>query len=113
MAKFSVGQYLTFTPASDYGYGLPILKITGVSSTSYTFTIIKSISIWESQGWTTGYTKTSPFSDIDPYYQVTTYSEGPNIELDLTGLTGWLPMSPEKGPPLPQKFGIYWPWYKP
>jgi hypothetical protein len=25
----------------------------------------------------------------------------------------WYPMPPDEGPPLPQKFKIYWPWYKP
>lgn len=27
-------------------------------------------------------------------------------------ISNWLPMSPEKGPPLPEFLGIYWPWYK-
>ena len=25
----------------------------------------------------------------------------------------WLPMEPQKGPPLPKSLQIYWPWYKP
>ena len=28
-------------------------------------------------------------------------------------LEDWLPMEPEKGPPLPKFLDIYWPWYKP
>lgn len=27
-------------------------------------------------------------------------------------LEDWLPMEPDKGPPLPRVLGIYWPWYK-
>ncbi|GAI34271.1 unnamed protein product [marine sediment metagenome] len=28
-------------------------------------------------------------------------------------LEDWIPMEPQKGPPLPRHFEIYWPWYKP
>jgi hypothetical protein len=28
-----------------------------------------------------------------------------------TDFSVWLPMPPMEGPPLPQKFAIYWPWY--
>lgn len=28
-------------------------------------------------------------------------------------LEDWMPMEPDKGPPLPRFLGIYWPWYKP
>ena len=33
---------------------------------------------------------------------------------DLLGyeLEEWMPMPPDKGPPLPRFLGIYWPWYK-
>jgi len=27
-------------------------------------------------------------------------------------LKQWLPMPVTKGPPLPKRFGVYWPWYK-
>lgn len=38
---------------------------------------------------------------------------GPPIEIPEFTLENWMPMEPQKGPPLPSFLGIYWPWYKP
>ena len=111
MAKFSVGDEITFQKRYGEGTGYPVLKITAVGSSTYTTTVIKLTPYAEqSMGWQLGKTFTMSMSILDTYYEVTNY--GGETGIDLSGTQGWLPMSPEKGPPLPQKFGIYWPWYK-
>ena len=32
--------------------------------------------------------------------------------ISVPELEGWMPMPPQKGPPLPLLLGIYWPWYE-
>ena len=103
MAKFSVGDEITFKKMYGEGTGYPVLKITAVGSSTYTTTPIKLTPYAESSmGWVLGKTYTMSMSTLDTYYEVPNHS----------GETGWAPMSPEKGPPFPARFNIYWPWYK-
>jgi len=37
----------------------------------------------------------------------------PSFDLEGFKLEDWLPQEPNQGPPLPESWNIFWPWYKP
>jgi hypothetical protein len=121
MAKFSVGQFIEMVPSMQSqmypGFGDLIYDVVAVGTTTYTLEVVKIDTSWVNYykqltpnlNISVGYESSVSQSNIDPYYQVASYN---TTTTTTSGISDWLPMPPNEGPPLPRKFNIYWPWYK-
>lgn len=101
MAKFNVGQYAEYAGA--------ILQILAVDEIGQTYTFRYITNPYDPP--MVGRTITTGFLNIDLWFQPTSYTPPNGGGIDLA-IMDWLPMPPGAGPPLPQGWHIYWPWYK-
>ncbi len=118
MAKFNVGQYLGYSEDSTPNhqkYGFSQVLNVDLSNRTYT---LKVIDPGTYGGPKAGYVWSDDIINLDAMMQLVNYSPTTTPSggrgSDFHGLftDWWVPMSPDKGPPFPHVWKVYWPWYK-